>query len=394
MTNQSNSTVESFPGRWSVSNLVLGAGFGLTGAATVMLGVLLPTLSQKWGLRDDAAGFLLFLQFMGSSLGAILTGARRIRSLIAGYGLLVATAGSLAFAGMHLSFVLFFLFGLGLGMTMTTTSLLISDRYGDDRAAKLERLNFAWAAGATAAPVLFLPFLRESSLGPLFFTFQGLFLLLLVWVVFRERQGEGCAQLTSVASQAQNSAAQHILLPLVVLAMCSVGIESALSGWLTTYSHRADALGAGGASIAASLFWFGIVLSRLAFSTRLLAIVGRRRLLRALVWCVAPSVLLLVAAHQPASIRLTAALAGMCIGPLYPLLLSFILQCSPRGWVFAVAGLGSALLPWLTGFFSAHFGSLRYGLIAPCGTAVLMIVLFSVGIRPADSSNPGSSPPH
>jgi MFS transporter, FHS family, glucose/mannose:H+ symporter len=384
MSNQSSSTVESFPGRWSVSSLVLGAGFGLTGAATVMLGVLLPTLSQKWGLRDDAAGFLLFLQFIGSSLGAILTGARRIRSLITGYGLLVATACSLAFAGMHLSFVIFFFFGIGLGMTMTTTSLLISDRYGDDRAAKLERLNFAWAAGATAGPVLFLPFLRKPSLGPLFFTFQGLFMLLLVWVVFRERQGESWAQSTPVASQAQNSATRHILLALVLLAMCSVGVEGALSGWLTTYSHRADALGAGGASIAASLFWLGIVLSRLAFSTRLLAIVGRRRLLRALLWCVAPSVLLLVAAHHPASIRIAAALAGLGIGPLYPLLLSFILQRSPHGWVFAVAGLGSALLPWLTGFFSAQFGSLRYGLIAPCGTAVLMILIFSVGIRSAD----------
>jgi MFS transporter, FHS family, glucose/mannose:H+ symporter len=394
MTNQSSSAAESFSGRWSVSSLVLGVGFGLTGAATVMLGVLLPTLSQKWGLRDDAAGFLLFLQFIGSSLGAILTGARRIRSLIGGYGLLVATAGSLAFAGMHLSFVLFFFFGLGLGMTMTTTSLLISDRYGDDRAAKLERLNFAWAAGATAGPLLFLPFLREPNLGPLFITFQGLFLLLLVWVVFRERQDEGGAPSTPVASRAQNSAARHILPALVVMAMCSVGVESALSGWLTTYSHRADSLGAGGASIAASLFWSGIVLSRLAFSTRLLAIVGRRRLLRALVWCVAPCVLLLVAAHHPASIRLTAALAGMCIGPLYPLLLSFILQRSPHGWVFAVAGVGSAFLPWLTGLFSSHFGSLRYGLIAPCGTAVLMIVLFSVGIRQADSSIPGSSLPH
>jgi fucose permease len=391
MSNQSSSAVESFAGRWSVSSLVLCAGFGLTGAATVMLGVLLPTLSQKWGLPDDAAGFLLFLQFIGSSLGAILTGARRIRSLITGYGLLAATACSLAFAGMHLSFVIFFFFGLGLGMTMTTTSLLISDRYGDDRAAKLERLNFAWAAGATAGPVLFLPFLRKPSLGPLFFTFQGLFLLLFVWVVFRERQGEACAQSTLVASPPQNSAAQHTLLPLVVLAMCSVGVEGALSGWLTTYSHRADALSAGGASIAASLFWFGIVISRLAFSTRLLAIVGRRRLLRALLWCVAPSVLLLVAAHHPASIRITAALAGLCIGPLYPLLLSFILQRSPHGWVFAVAGLGSALLPWLTGFFSAHFGSLRYGLIAPCGTAVLMILIFFVGIRSADSSIQGVS---
>jgi len=73
-----------------------------------MLGVLLPAILQKWGLRDDAAGFLFLLQFLGSSLGAILTGANRVRTLIAGYGLLVASSGALAFTGLHALFAIFF----------------------------------------------------------------------------------------------------------------------------------------------------------------------------------------------------------------------------------------------------------------------------------------------
>ncbi len=375
-----------------VSSLVLGVGFGLTGAGTVMLGVLLPALSQQWGMRDDTAGFLFFLQFLGSSLGALLTGANRVRALITGYGLLGLSACALAFAGLHLSFVIFFFFGLGLGMAMTATSLLFSDRYADDRAAKLERLNFAWSAGATAAPMLFLPFLHLASLRPLFFTFQGLFLSLFVWVFFRERQRATCAQSTMDASQPQGPAPLCSLLPLVVLAMCAVGVESSLSGWLTTYSHRANPRDAGGAAFATSLFWFGIMLSRLVFSTRLLAIIGRRRVLRATLWGVAASVALLIAAHNPALIRAAAGVAGLCIGPLYPLLLSFLLERSPRGWIFAVAGIGSAFFPWLTGLFSAHYGSLRYGLFAPCGAALLMIVLHSVSFRLADSSVPSASP--
>jgi len=158
------------------------------------LGVLLPAILQKWGLRDDAAGFLFLLQFLGSSLGAVLTGANRVHALMTGYGLLVASSCALAFAGLHTLFAVFFFFGLGLGMAMTATSLLFSDRYGNDRAAVLERLNFAWAAGATAGPMLFLPFLRLASLSPLFFTFEGLFLLLLVWVILRERQGASSTQ--------------------------------------------------------------------------------------------------------------------------------------------------------------------------------------------------------
>jgi FHS family glucose/mannose:H+ symporter-like MFS transporter len=355
-----------------------------------MLGVLLPTLSQRWGLRDDAAGFLLFLQFLGSSLGALFVGARRVRTLIAGYGLLAACACALAFAGMHLSFAIFFFFGLGLGMTMTSTSLLFSDRYPDNRAAKLERLNFAWAAGATAAPVLFLPLLRLRSLDPLFFTLQALCLLLFAWVTLREREEPSHAG--GNASRQESRATVGFLLPLLLMAMCSVGIEASLSGWLTTYAHRADSEGVGGAALASSLFWFGIVVSRLAFSTRLLELVGRRRLFHAILWGVAACLVLLVAAYHPAPIRVAALLTGLCIGPLYPLLLSFILQRFSHGWIFAVPGIGSALLPWITGLFSAHFGSLHYGLIAPCGAALLMVALSFTGLRVGDSALPAAAP--
>jgi fucose permease len=373
-----------------VSSLVLGAGFGFTGAGTVMLGVLLPVLSQKWGLRDDTAGFLFFLQFLGSSLGAVLTGANRVRSILTGYGLLVVSACALAFAGPHSSFAAFFLFGTGLGMAMTATSLLISDRYGDHRAVLLERLNFAWAAGATAAPILFLPFLRSANPRPLFFIFQGLFLLLFVWVLFRERQADPRPAFTQDESRPRSPAMAGWLLPLVVLAMCAVGVESSLSGWLTTYSHRADPEHTGGAALTTSLFWLGIMVSRLTFSTSLLTTIGRQKVLRITLWGAAASVALLIAVHSPALIHVASGLSGLCIGPLYPLLLSFLLERSPRGWIFAVAGMGSALFPWLTGLLSAHLGGLRYGLIAPCCAALLMVLLLSVSLRPAPSSAQGT----
>lgn len=379
MTSKTDSAVEASHRQRTVSSLVLGLGFGLTGAGTVMLGVLLPSLSQKWGLRDDTAGFLFFLQFLGSSAGALLAGTNRIRSLAGGYCLLVLMACALAFAGPRMAFPIFLFFGMGLGIAMTSTSLLFSDRYGHDRAAVLERLNFGWSAGATAAPLLFLPFLRSTSLRPLFFTFQGLFLLLLIWVIFRERHEERSAE--PEPSHLREAVHAGSIAPLVVLAMCAVGVESSLSGWLTTYSHRADQAGIGGAAMATSVFWGGIMLSRLAFSTRLLAMIGRRGVLYITLWGAAASVALLVCAHNPALIRIAAAMAGLCVGPLYPLLLSFLLERTARGWIFAVAGLGSAIFPWMTGSLSAHFGSLRYGLIAPCCAALLMILLLTVSLR-------------
>ncbi|MGA2808444.1 MAG: hypothetical protein ABSE87_09930, partial [Terracidiphilus sp.] len=298
MTNESGAAVENSPDRWSVSSLVLGAGFGLTGAGTVMLGVLLPVLSQRWGLKDDAAGVLFFLQFLGSSMGAILTGTNRVRSIMSGYALLVVSACALAFAGPHSCFAIFFFFGTGLGTAMTGTSLLIFERYGDHRAVLLERLNFAWAAGATAAPILFLPFLRSANPRPLFFIFQGLFLLLFVWVLFRERQADTHAPSLPDELRTPRAAIAGSLLPLVVLALCAVGVEGSLSDWLTTYSHRADPEHVGGAALSTSLFWLGITVSRLTFSTSLLTIIGRQRVLRIMLWGAAASVALLVAVQS------------------------------------------------------------------------------------------------
>jgi fucose permease len=295
------------------SGLVLGAGFALTGAGTIMLGVLLPVVSQKWGLRDDQSGLLFFVQFLGSSLGAIFSGRNSVRSMAVGYGLLVASACALAFAGRESLFVTFFAFGLGLGMAMTSTNLLVSDRAGDERAAKLERLNFEWSFGAMLAPLGLAPFLRGSDLGPMFFTFAGLFLLMFLWVVFRERQG------LSVSAGAERAGASTVggraagvlsLVPLLILAVCAVGAETALYEWLTTYSHRASPLEFGGGAIATALFMLGVVCSRLIASTRLLAKLGRNGTLWLSLVAAAIALAALIAAPHRLVIDVAAALAA------------------------------------------------------------------------------------
>lgn len=374
-----------------LSGLVLGAGFSLTGAGTVMLGALLPVLSLRWGMRDSTAGLLFFLQFAGSASGAILSGSNRVRSLTAGYALLVLSTCALALSGSSVPFALYFFYGLGLGMAMTSTSLLISDRAGDRQAPRLQALNFVWSAGATAGPLLFVPFLHRGGIRSIFFVIMALFLLLLAWVVFRERCQP--AQSPLLKSQSPISAPIGQLLPLLVLSLCAVGIETSLSGWLTTYSHRAGLGSMAGAALATSLLWFGGMFSRLAFSTRLLTKIGRRATLQASVWGVLASAAVLIAAPYPAVILSVAAIAGLCIGPLYPLLLSFLLERSARGWIFAVAGIGAAFFPWLTGLLSSHFNSLRCGLIAPCAAALLMAFLRPLALRPATPAESAASIP-
>jgi fucose permease len=359
------------PSRRTFSTIALSAGFALAGAGTVMLGVLLPTLSLRWGLRDDQAGLLLFLQFVGSGMGAIVTGMNRIRSMAIGYGLQAAALSVLALNGAWVAYLAFFFFGLGLGMAMTSTSLVFSDRWGDERAAKLEWLNFAWSAGATAGPVCYLLFLRRGDTRSLFVMMLTLSLAMFAWVILREHQEPRI--IPARRARAVGRSARTLFLLLLLLAMTTVGVETTLSGWLTTYSHRAGMGSLAGAALATSIFCLGEMLSRLTFSTRLLAKSGRWAVLQWGVWGVTISSILVIAAPHPWVILVAAGAAGAFIGPLYPLALSYLLELSPLGWFFAVGGLGAALFPWITGLVSAHYHSLRYGLVVPCAAGLVMI---------------------
>jgi MFS transporter, FHS family, glucose/mannose:H+ symporter len=378
--NHTVATGSSSPRR-ALSTAVLSAGFALTGTGTVLLGVLLPVFAEMWGLRDDGAGLLLFLQFSGSSLGAILSGLNRVRSMAVGYGLMAASALDLIFAHSRVPFAVFFFFGLGLGMAMTSTSLLFSDRWGDERAAKLEWLNFVWSLGATSCPLVALPFVHRDDTHQVFLLIFTLSILLLGWVAAIERQQK------PVAAPAESGTARRplglVFMLFAIWAMCVVGVESSLSGWLTTYSHRTGMPTLAGSALATSVFWFGEMLSRLAFSTPLLKRIGRQAVLVWGVWGVTASSIVLITAPHPWMIVAAAGLAGIFTGPIYPLLLSLMLERSARGWFFAVAGLGSAVFPWLTGLISAHLGSLRFGLLVPCAGGLAMLVLGGMVFKPA-----------
>jgi fucose permease len=90
---------------------------------------------------------------------------------------------------------------------------------------------------------------------------------------------------------------------------------------------------------------------------------------------------LLLASHRPLTILAGSILSGLALAPLFPLILALFLEeiggSRNAGWVFAVAGLGGAVLSWLTGTISSATGSLRIGLLVPGAAALLMLAMIS-----------------
>ncbi len=349
----------------------LSLAFVLTGIGVALLGAALPAMLVQWHLNDRSGGSLLFSAFAGTMCGALVV-HRSFRG-IAALGLAVAAAATLLLSLAHQGPLrpAFFLYGLGLGATMTSISLLRSREVPAGRSGlEMNRLNLLWAAGACCAPTLALHSLRLVSVSTLFRS--EAVALALTAVAVAVASGRRRPDMAPLSTPAAPVSASFAPLRLCLAAAAAVGLESAIGGWLTTYTERM-AHGAGFAVSANSFFWFGLLLSRAAHSFR----IGHRLHSR---WgvgihlaCVITGVLALVLAPVEAVLPLAALLSGFGLGPLYPLTLAFALPRYRSTAVFVSAGLGASLLPWLTGVVSTSFHSLRAGLAAPVTTLVVLL---------------------
>jgi fucose permease len=163
---------------------------------------------------------------------------------------------------------------------------------------------------------------------------------------------------------------------LIAMIFLVTGVEASAGAWLTTYTGRGGHQAA--AAIAApTCLWAGLLLSRL-FWTVCGRWLSEARIVLGSVALMSAAAMLLIASEREALILIAAFCLGFCIGPTYPLLLSWALRLQPGGTIFFVAGVGSACLPWATGLISTQQGSLRLGMAVPLAGALIMLLLAAV----------------
>jgi fucose permease len=132
------------------------------------------------------------------------------------------------------------------------------------------------------------------------------------------------------------------------------------------------------------VFWAALALGRLLTPVMLRVLDESRVLLSALTVALAASTALAVATSVPVAFA-AAAVAGFSFAPVFPItfadLSRTLAPVRPRavGPAYSMASVGSAVLPWLVGFCSTAFGTLRAGLVVPIVSAMAMLAL--TGIR-------------
>ena len=361
--------------------------FIVLGVVTTLLGPILPLVAARWSISTAQQGSLFFWQFIASTVGALLSGmllARRSFRFTVALGVTLCLGGvaALIWADWNLGRAAVAAYGFGLGLALPAFNLAVAETNQVRRAAAVSLLNFAWGLGAISGPVL----LRLTHDLTMFLALVGALVALglfplLVWDL-PDRAYRG-------TDKAKAAVLTHPwrLVPLFAFSMfVFCGVENVVAGWAATFALPTftDAFRATNANEA---FWAFFLGSR-ALVPLALQRISETNLLRASILASAAGVLAFYFASHPATILLACAVAGLGIGPGFPLVISRVSQAlgpqHPASTVcFAFAGIGAATLPALIGILGEWFRQPRIGLLLPVvGLIVLLPIRVSVASRP------------
>ena len=362
--------------------LPLYGGFLITGVVTVLLGPLLPELAREWRLPVEELRALFVVQFLASATGSLLSSYGLGLSLRLGYLLIAAGLVSLSLAPWPLALAPMAAVGLGLGMAIPATNLRVAHSQPRRRGAALSSLNMVWGAGAVACPLLFAvrpPGMSSDAVLLVLAAAGGLVLISLV----PTRSGGETAAPPASAPAGRPGGVLPGLFAVAAIMFLYVGIENSVGGWLVGLADQFQAERSATSLWIGSGFWAALLASRAA-TPLVLRRVSEPALFGAGVVLAGGGLLGLLLSGSQAGLAVAAVATGAGLAPLFPLTISFLadLTAATRsrntGWVFALAGAGGAVLPWLTGRLAGGADGLAAGFVAPIGGLALLALLFGL----------------
>jgi MFS transporter, FHS family, glucose/mannose:H+ symporter len=368
--------VQSLPARSSAA-FWIHAQFTLIGITTVLLGPLLPTLAVHWGMRDLQSGYFFASQYLGSTLGSLIStwalprlGFTRVcmaAMLILCFGLEVFVLGSwqLGLAGVFCS-------GFGMALAIAASNLGVAKNNPGRAAAALSLLNFAWGIGAVACPFLIAAGLRYLPLTQLVPALGVLPLLFALRFATMDSSRE-----TRIPASPWNLAP---FLLITILAFLYVGTENAVGGWIASYARNVALLSTATAAMAPSAFWGALLLGR-GLAPAVLRSHSERTIYRLGLVTAVLGTTIVLSTHLVPLLLAGAAIVGLGLAAVFPITVAVLSrdlgENSQRlgGFSFAIGNLGGATIPFLVGAVSTQTHSLRAGMALTLLSMALMLVI-------------------
>jgi fucose permease len=369
-------------------NLAAHAAFVPIGIVTVLLGPLLPILSARWSLNYLQAGSLFTAQFLGSTVGVVVSGILVSRmgsrfAIIAGLFAMAVGVGALPFSSRFLGLICISCYGIGLGLAIPAINLFVAEVNPERRSAALSLLNFSWSVGAVACPFVVAAAVKSDHIQLFLLMLAGFLLLVLLGIA--GVPSFFAAPATATKEEHLHSSPRHwnwrSLFVLAALFFLYVGTENSFGGWIASY---AKSLGTSSATLAVmtpSFFYAALMLGRW-LAPLVLRKADEIKTARAGLSIACLGMAGLVLSRTLPLVVASVSVAGLGLSAVYPITISLLAQefgpaAARAGSVmFTMANLGGAFLPWIVGYSSNRFNDLRAGLAVPLAAALLMHALY------------------
>jgi len=383
------------------------AAFVPIGIVTVLLGPLLPALSTKWSLNYTQAGSLFTVQFLASTVGVALSGFCVPRwgfrfAIKAGLLAMAVGVAGLPYSSRVLGSACIGLYGFGFGIAVPAANLLVAEVHQFHRSAALNLLNFSWSVGAVACPFLVAAAVRAHHVPLLLAAFAGLLLIVTLGIAAMPSRivepgasrGNDAQSAPSVdlsksdvstsdlnKSDPGKSWRSNSVVLLASLFFLYVGVENSFGGWIASYAKSLGTLSLGLALMSSSFFYSTLMVGRW-LASMVLKRVEEVTLARAGLLTACAGMICLLLSHASLGVLAGASVTGLGLAAVYPITISLLSRefgdtASQMGSImFTMANLGGAFLPWLVGYFSSRFSSIRAGMVVPLIAGGVMCGLY------------------
>jgi fucose permease len=372
---------------------IASAGFVLTGVVNTFLGPILPILSARWALSDSRAGYFFATQFFGSILGVIVSSFLLPRygfRLIIGISYLLMAVGvsGLLLPEWRYALLGTLALGLGLGFVIPATNLFVSRANPGRRSSALSILNFCWGLGAVSAPVALYATVGRSHSSIFLLVLSGLLLVLAATLAFSTGRTPAPQEEKSIDHSPKQTEWRFVAI-VGGMFFLYVAVEASVGGWIATLAERLAAGTSARWILAPSLFWGGLLAGRGLAPLVLMRLRERAVALAGLALAGAALCVLVFSSHWQ-WITVAGLVAGAGLAAIFPITVALLsrfqqMETKNAGPMFAMAGLGGAIMPWLVGAVSTWSGSLQEGFTVPLLATIVLLWLHAIG-------NQGSQP--
>ena len=359
------------------------------GIVLTVLGAVLPTVIERFGIDKAQAGSLFLLMTFGILAGSLVFGPMVDRygykgmlllaTLLIAIGLEgIAFASSLGLLRVAIAFI-----GFGGGIMNGGTNALVADISSEGKSASLNLLGVFFGIGAVGVPFALATLSGSFSNHALIAGVDALVLIPLLFIAATPFPAPKQPQGFPIAA-AGRLTRDPLLLLLGFMLFLESGMEITVGGWTSTFVKEELAVAQRTALVVLSLYWLGMMLARLALGTVLKNVPPVRALYVCLSVGFIGSVMLLMT-HNVSAAAVGVFMLGVGFAATFPAVLGLVgdryaeLSGTAFSLVIAMALCGGMLLPWLAGVLGGIYGMRGSFLIVP---AALLVLATLLGILP------------